>query len=557
MPIVFIDNYPRNNLEAKICHSNGNPLYGEIWVYQELQKFVENGFVTNDTWYVKHNYNLSYHPGSDGKVEGQIDFLILNKYGVLVVEVKGGGVEVDVNDVYYSYDRKSGERYEAQNPFNQAKEYVHTLKMLIDTTPFIYRCIVFPHERNFELLGPQLSGYKHLFFSKRDLDEKQTDFARNELFYNFLMGLAKESRRVVIEQLNPTWLKAKVNEKIWEKFPELDSKAIKRLKSELFPIQTSYGFDPDRLKNEIILDENYEIMKGLRKNRKVMIQGAPGTGKTVLATKFLAENILKQQRGIFFCANKLLKAKMEYLMLEEHKLDPNLIEFKIYYPELRADSISEAIDFLIVDEAQEFFDKGLFDFDEALQQKLKSPKTLMLYDPEQTIARDFKEIDWYIDYFVGNGYVHYLFDTVWRGSQNPLIIDVAKWLNMSEYKKIMATPSLTLKVSSDIEKLKSIKDFLDSIKGLYSNYIVLVESMLLQAFSEFVEKYYKLQIEELTEVNINIPAQKLRFTTPIKYRGLEAENVLVITSGFSDKSKTQNFIGVTRAIYKLNFLVWS
>lgn len=534
MPIVFIDNYPRNSLESKICLSNGKPLYGEIWMYQELQKFEENGFVANETWYVKHNYNLSYHPGSDGKVEGQIDFLILTRYGVLVVEVKGGGIEVDESDVYYSCDRKSGERYEAQNPFNQAKEYVHTLKMLIDTTPFIYRCVIFPHEREFELAGPQLSGYKHLFFSKKQLDEKQTDFAKNELFYNFLSDLAKESRKVVLEQLNPLWPKAKINEKIWERFPELDSKAVKRLKSELFPIQNTYGFDPDRLKNEIILDENYEILKGLRKNGRVMIQGAPGTGKTVLATKFLAENILKQQRGIFFCANKLLKAKMEYLMLEEHKLDPNLIEFKIYYPELRVDSINEATDFLIIDEAQEFFDKGLFDFVDALQKKLKSPKILMLYDPAQTVARDFKEIDWYIDYFVGNGYVHYLFDTVWRGSQNPLIIDVAKWLSMSEYKKILGNASLVKTVSDDVGKLKALKGFLDSMKGLYSNYIVLVDSNLFPVFSEFIEKYYKPQMEELTEANINIPAQKLRFTTPIKYRGLEAENVLMITPSFSD-----------------------
>ena len=42
MPIVFIDNYPRNNLESKICLPNGKPLYGEIWIYQELQKFIEN-----------------------------------------------------------------------------------------------------------------------------------------------------------------------------------------------------------------------------------------------------------------------------------------------------------------------------------------------------------------------------------------------------------------------------------------------------------------------------------------------------------------------------------
>ena len=50
--------------------------------------------------------------------------------------------------------------------------------------------------------------------------------------------------------------------------------------------------------------ENYETLKGLRRNRKVIIQGAPGTGKTVLAKKYLAENILKQQKGRWHCKRR-------------------------------------------------------------------------------------------------------------------------------------------------------------------------------------------------------------------------------------------------------------
>ena len=58
--------------------------------------------------------------------------------------------------------------YKTQNPFNQAKEYTHTLKELIDESVFIYRAVVLPSEAGFQLKGPQLEGYKNLFFSKKD-----------------------------------------------------------------------------------------------------------------------------------------------------------------------------------------------------------------------------------------------------------------------------------------------------------------------------------------------------------------------------------------------------
>jgi hypothetical protein len=313
MPIILLNNYPENNLKKNITKKDGSPLYGELWLYRQFLKFNEyHKLPQNETWYLKHDYNLSTHPASKGKVEGQIDFILLSKYGILIIEIKGGGLRVDENDQYFSYN-KSGE-YKTQNPFNQAKEYTHTLKELIDESVFIYRAVVLPSEAGFQLKGPQLAGYKNLLFSKKDfanLNELEDDKAINKLFHTFLIDLAKSSRSKILKELNPSWIAEKINQKRFEKYPELSSKKLKSLKSQLFPVQSSYGYNPDRINSEIILKENYETLKGLRRNRKVIIQGAPGTGKTVLAKKFLAENILKQQKGIYYCANKLIKSKIE------------------------------------------------------------------------------------------------------------------------------------------------------------------------------------------------------------------------------------------------------
>jgi len=555
MPIHFVDNYPRNNLESIIKKSDGTPLYGEIWVYQELLRLNERGLLKDETWYVKHNYQLSKHPNAN-KVEGQVDFLILNRFGLLVIEVKGGGIEVDENDTYFSFDRKNkADRYETQNPFTQAKEYVHSFKSLIDTSPFIYRAVVFPHESGFELKGPQLSGYRHLFFSKKNLDNFDTITAKNDAFFEFLNRLAKDSRRILIQELNPNLTRSSIEDKTWKQYPELGKQEISRLKSELFPVQSTYGFDPEKLHNEIILEENYEIFNGLRKNRKVLVQGGPGTGKTVLATKFLADKIIKQQRGIYYCANKLLRARMEYWAHEEFKLDKNLIQFEILHSAM--DTQLSGLDFVIVDEAQEFFDKGLFEIMEEMDKKNGSPKWLILYDPEQAIIQDFKDIDWYADFFINSEFVHYLFDTVWRCCQEKSIGDIAVSIRNGHSKRTHEILNERIfSVSSIEDKLKIVSMLVEQSKTAFSKSVMLVESDLLEEFKSFSSDYFPKNLEELTDKNINVKKQILRFTTPIKYRGLESENVILITSGVTDKSRVQNYVAITRAIYQINVIIW-
>jgi hypothetical protein len=554
MPIHFIDNYSKNNLEMMVTKKDGEPLYGEIWVYEQFLAFNENKFIEDETWYLKHNYDLSTHPASKGKVEGQIDFLLLSKFGLLVIEVKGGGLRVDENDCYYS-SSKQGE-YETQNPFIQAKEYVHTLKEFIDSSVFVYRAIVTPHEAGFEMVGPQLVGYKDFFFSKRNCNNMDA-YAANKCFFNFIKELGSVSRRRIIKELFPSWLGEKINNKLFDKYPELRSKELRRLKSELFPIQSSYGYNPERINSELILNENYEILKGLSRNNKVIVQGAPGTGKTVLATKFLAENLLKQKKGIVYCANRLLRSKLEHIIINDYGFDPNSISFRIFSDKVSEESISNEMDFFVFDEAQEYFDRGLFDLIDKLMVRLEYPKVLVLYDPEQTIVSGFKELAWYTDFFIGYGYTHYYFDEIYRCIQNKKIAELSSSILHNEYKKLTKrNMDIIHTVDSLPNKLKILKMILDEKKFTRSEIIVLVESHLLDDFKEIINDYYKNDIEELSENNINIAPTKHRYTTPLKYRGLEAESVYLITTQLNNSTRVQNYVGVTRAMNSINIILW-
>ena len=555
MPIHFIDNYPKMNLSSVIINQDGNTLYGELWLYEQFLSFNENKCVEDEIWYFKHNYNLSTHPASKKKVEGQVDFLLLSKQGLLIIEVKGGGLRVDENDCYFSSGE--GKEYETQNPFTQAKEYVHTFKKLIDTSVFVYRAVVLPHEAGFILKSPQLIGYKDIFFSKADitgLDER----AIQNIFFKFINELGRKARIRTIKELFPNLSLEAISKKAYEQYPELSSKDLKRLKSELFPTQTTYGYNPDRINAELILKENYEVLKGLSRNKNVIVQGAPGTGKTALAIKFLAENLLKQQKGIVYCANKLIRSKLENIILNDYQLDPNNINFRIFSDVVTEDSVAMDVDFLIFDEAQEYFDKGLYDFIEKLNSKLVKPKILVLYDPDQAIASNLKELAWYTDFFIEIGYTHYYFDENYRCAQNKEIGEISNCLLYNEYSKIKSKYKSSLICVEDLkQKLELLSFILNDLHFTSSEKIILVHSNLIKDFESIIKDYYNREIEELTESNINISSSKVRYTTPIKYRGLENESVYLITEELNDSAKIQNYVGATRAMNSLKIILWN
>jgi hypothetical protein len=564
MPIIFLNNYPSNKLQEVIKTKEGVALHGEIWLYDQFLKFQEYDLIQDETWYLKHDYNLSQHPGSKGKVEGQIDFVLLTKNGILIFEVKGGGLRVDENDRYYSYNR-NGE-YQTQNPFNQVKEYTHTLKELNESSVFVYRAVILPHEAGFKLLGHQLSGYSHLLFSKKDfkhLNGHSQGKAINNLFFEFVKELAKRSRRNIIKELNPSWRLEKVNKKLFSAYPELKSKALERIKTELFPSQSSYGYNPDKINSELIFKENYEILKGLKRNKNVLIQGAPGTGKTVLATKFLAENLLRQHKGIVFCANKLVRCNLEHIIINNYNLDSNSISFRIFSNIVTSESVASDIDFLVFDEAQEYFDNGLFDFINELNDKLENPKILILFDPKQTIISDFKELSWYTDYFIASGYTHYLFDEIHRCVKKS-IIEISELILLNDNENVIKKYGQYIrKVENKCEELEKqefklgvIKDILDEHKFTRAEMIILVHSTLVEDLKKIILSFFKLDIEELTEENINLGSSKVRFTSPLKYRGLENKAVFLITPELSEITRVQNYVGVTRAMEQLKIILW-
>ena len=212
--------------------------------------------------------------------------------------------------------------------------------------------------------------------------------------------------------------------------------------------------------------------------------------------------------------------------------------------------MSDEIDFIIFDEAQEYFNKGLFELIEKFEQKMEYPKFLVLYDPKQTIIYNFSDISFYTDFYVENGFTHYLFDETYRCAQNKNIITISDNILYSKKTKEHNT------VASLENKLKVIKEIIDERIFLNSEKIILIHSTLIVSFKEIAEDYYKDHLEEILDNNINIPSSRIRYTTPIKYRGLENKSVYLITDELNEKSKVQNYVAVTRAMEAIKIILW-
>lgn len=566
MPIIFLDGFTSSQLRTKITH-NGEPLHGEIWLYDQLLRIHNLGLV-EETWYVKWNYVLSTHPDSLHNSEGQIDYLIISKYGVLVIEIKGGNIRANNGNFTYEYQ---GNSTPCQDPFIQVKENMYSLKSLLnDKDVFFYRAVIFPHDTRFNPVGPNYEGYRHLFFSRLDLVNKN-EREETESLYRFLARLPKSSRSKLVEAYTSNKSAQQINALTFERYPEISSKKIEQVKRALFPSSASYGYNPDTL-NSIIQDENVEIFDGLRKNKKIMIQGPPGSGKTVLARKFIADQILKDQKGIYLCATTLLSAHMDHDLLEVNGIDRNGLTIRTYPFDvierfIEKDLKDATVDFIVIDEAQEFMDKGLDDLIHRIGSNFGDPRFLLLYDNQQAFMSSFTDLDFFPSYICDNyGFVHYEFNTVYRSSQSTKITSFCKMLRECENHKTQSLLSQDLmpisKVSANqigkliietYDKARSLEDTSSS----FLDTIILVESGAIMKFKEIIDRYFTRYAEELTDDNIGITPNKIRYTTPLKFKGLERSNViLVLKDEISSFNMVQAYVGATRAMLKLQIYLW-
>jgi hypothetical protein len=194
---------------------------------------------------------------------------------------------------------------------------------------------------------------------------------------------------------------------------------------------------------------------------------------------------------------------------------------------------------------------------------LKNGTLLFLCDNEQAYSFSNDNINDEID-LLSLYFTNFQMNHSYRSVNNPLIRDLASrilkdiyYLNSNEVND--SFPNIIQKFEN-FKKAKSqmVNDFLKPIRDINSSLrgkdcILLVESSLLD--KEKLEELNMDNCESLTEDNVTDTSNMLRFTSPLKFKGLEKENVALIVKNPNANNQNEIYIGITRAITNLKIYI--
>lgn len=321
--------------------------------------------------------------------DGEADFIVLiPKEGILILEVKGGDIEIE-NGTWYSTDRFQS-KHRIKDPFVQVKDSKYALlnyltheDKKLKAIPIMH-AVVFPDISVSQSLS--MNSPKELIIDREDLNNIEN----------------------VIERVTRHW-------GYNHKFPDSYLNDVCVLLAPTRYVQRLISDDIDETERGIIelTREQMKVLESLKRAKQAIIYGGAGTGKTVLAIEKARQLDKLKFKTLLICYNKLLKEKVSSLLAsstitvetyhsltlkeaQKANLDiPNHLDSEWYESQAgqlfkHAANINKTnYDVIIIDEAQDFSYEWII----SLRERLSQHGTFYIFaDSHQDLyKRDWQE----------------------------------------------------------------------------------------------------------------------------------------------------------------------
>ena len=337
-----------------------NPLRSaEVKVFDRLEGEL------NEQWTVFYSRPWLGLTAQGEEVDGEADFILAHsEHGLLSIEVKGGRIDLNPETGQWSSTDRWGVTHNIKDPVAQAKGAKHEIVKRLRASPHwrsrwvrARHGIIFPDSRVPDRdFGPERP--RKLFC---DRDEFENTFE------SWISGrLASEVPDDREDSLGPG----------------LEGlRALEKLLAEPlhFRVPLGHFLEEDERALGLLTEEQFHLLDTMEDQRRIVIRGGAGTGKTVLATESARRLASAGKRIIYLCFNRGLSVHVSSVLEETgvvvktfHGLCRDLItQANLSIPDIDENELHDNIfpdllvtaleslpdsrfDVVIVDEAQDF-----------------------------------------------------------------------------------------------------------------------------------------------------------------------------------------------------------
>lgn len=225
--------------------------------------------------------------------EGEADFVVFDPdYGMLVIEVKGGGITYDaLKDQWQSRDEQ-GAIHDIKDPFQQGRSRKHDLLLLLQQSPA------------WQSIGISwlLAGHAVLFPDLDDLSAIRRPDADVEI-----MGGRQQVRDLEswLKRVFTYWGAQGANTAV---LGTRGRDAAERILCSSFSVYPRLGARIEREQDlhATWTHQQWLALQGLRHWRRIGVSGGAGTGKTLLAVRRAQQLASEGKRTLLICFNAAL-----------------------------------------------------------------------------------------------------------------------------------------------------------------------------------------------------------------------------------------------------------